>query len=69
MNEQLIKSKVTETILEYDKDGDVVRETKTETVEYYGNETMTYPAYPYYPLVTYASIATNPIDETPKITL
>lgn len=69
MSEQLIKSKVTETVLEYDKDGDVVRETKTETVEYYGNETITYPTNPYYPWGTYVSTSQVPFDETPKITL
>ena len=69
MTEQLIKSKVVETTLTYDKDGDVVQETKTETTEYYGNETITYPAYPYYPMGTYVTTAQVPLDETPKITL
>ena len=42
----MVKRTVTETIYEYDKQGNLVKKTVTETHEEEDNTTLTYPSYP-----------------------
>lgn len=55
----MIKRSIKETIREYDKDGKLIRETVTETVE--NDDTVYYPAYyPQNPSYTNEPSAPNP---------